>query len=180
IIPVIYYWIKVPVSHYLGLSSLSLLLILASVLLMVEIIRIQQGWLFFCQREYERKTPSAFIWTGLGLIVVLIFAPQYHGYEAAFTFPIIWSLAVGDPLLGECRRMGYAPTAAVLITLLPLSIIWLLTSIWFTTPYWLILVLPGLAILAEWPSIRWLDDNFIMMTVPLLFIKLFVTIQPPV
>ncbi|MFI4962672.1 MAG: hypothetical protein ACHP6H_02310 [Legionellales bacterium] len=167
--PLIYYWFFDTLSLWTGLSSLNLLFILAFGMILVESERLYSGRLYFSQREYERVHLSSGIWTGLGLITVFIFAPAYNGHKAAFGLPIIWCLTLGDPLIGECRQAGLSMVTTIAVALFPLTLIWLIACFWFSLPLWLVCVLPALAIAGEWPSIKWIDDNFMMMCVPLVF-----------
>lgn len=171
--PLIYYKLTDPISSLLHLSPIYWLSTLAIVIIILEGIRIKKGWLFYGQREYEKNEPSAFMWTCLGVILVLLCAPPYQGQKGAFVQPIIWSLTLGDPLLGECRRARVPVITTLLVTLLVLSLVWILAVFWYELPYWLIFIMPTLAIIGEWPQIRWIDDNFMMVFLPLVFIKLF-------
>lgn len=165
-----YYAVKDVVSAFLGCAPLYWLSLLAFILVGLEALRIHKGWLFYGQRSYEKKSPSAFVWTGLALISVFLFAPPYQGHEAAFGLPIVWSLAIGDPLLGECRRARWSLISTLIITLATLGLLWILAAYWYSLPYWLALIMPPLAIVGEWSQIRWVDDNFMMAGVPLLFV----------
>jgi hypothetical protein len=172
IIPIIYYWYGDVITRFLGVSINTILLILSIATSLFELLRIHKGWLFFGQREYERHYPSAFSWSVIGIILVLYFSPLHGQQGAAFGLPIIWSMCIGDPLLGELRRAKYNALKSILLTLIPLTLVWLLASVYLGTPLLLSCIMPSLIIASEWPSVRYLDDNFLMLAIPLLFIRL--------
>lgn len=173
IIAMLYYAIKDHISALLQASPKYWLSVIGVSIVLIEWVRLKNGWLFYGQREYEKNRPSAFVWTGLGLIFVFLFAPAYHGQDAAFAQPVIWSLVLGDPLLGECRRAGLSIFKTIAITVLILSLVWLTAALWYQFPFWLILLMPILAILGEWPQIRWIDDNFMMVFLPIIALQCF-------
>ena len=164
--PIIYYFYGEAITDLLHLQMTSLLLIIGVLLILLEALRIKNKWLFYGQRDYEINYPSAFFWSGIGIIMVLAFAPQYGLAGAAFGLPIIWSLCIGDPLLGESRRLQWPVWLGILATLTALTLIWLLATLWLGTPWYYCLFMPALAIAAEWPSLRWVDDNWMMQILP--------------
>jgi hypothetical protein len=173
IIPLIYYGVKDSISMLLHLSPSIWLTGILFLLLGLEAIRIKKRLLLYGQRTYERGTLSAMAWTGIGLILVLLLVPPYQGHEAAFALPIIWSLALGDPLIGECRQAHCATWFTICLTLSALTLIWLFAVHLFAIPYWLAVLMPCLAVFAEQIDIDQVDDNFTMVFVPLIFIKMF-------
>jgi dolichol kinase len=171
--PIIYYWFGAAIASMLSLTIGQIILILALGIILFEIIRISQGWLLFAQREYERKYPSAFAWSIIGILMVLYFAPHYGHQQAAFGLPIIWSMCIGDPMLGEFRRAGFSKSSSIAYTLATLSILWLLCAYFLGTPWCFMLFMPGIAILAEMLPIPYVDDNFMMLILPLLITLAF-------
>lgn len=167
IFPVLYYFYGDPLAAILKLDKQSLLLLVALLMLLLEFIRIKHQWLFYGQRDYERNYPSAFFWSGIGIVMVLSLAPEYGNQGAAFGLPIIWSLCLGDPLLGESRRLGWPIWTSWLVTGTVLTLIWLLCAVWLGTPWIYSLWMPWLAIAAEQPALRWVDDNWMMQAIPL-------------
>ena len=57
------------------------------------------GWTIVGQRSYEAKQVSALAWGALGVGMVFLLTP-----EPEYAYPLILSLSLGDPLLGELRR----------------------------------------------------------------------------
>lgn len=167
IFPVIYYWYGQTIASLIGLTTNQILLIVFITTVILEALRLKLKLLIICQRDYELNQLSAFFWSVIGIIMVLYFAPKHGHQNAAFGLPIIWSMSLGDPMIGEIRRL-YSTLLAILNTLPILIILWVLCHYWLMTPLWLAFALPPLIILSEIIPLKWIDDNFTMLFVPLL------------
>lgn len=81
-------------------------------------------------------------------------------------------MGFGDPLLGELKKYvrGNRMPAYVMYIIVDvfLTLLWILCFLWLGTPFWLAIIIPPIAILAEKPSIQDIDDNGLMLLVPLL------------
>lgn len=136
-------------------------------IIILEILRLAQGWIIFGQRYYEKKNISAFAWSAIGMALVLLFAP-----EKEFAIPIISAYALGDPVLGELRRTKLPNIVIIMTGILFISGIWWLSSLWFGTPGWLALIMGFITVAAEWPCIPWIDDNALIQIIPLIVITI--------
>ncbi len=161
----IYYQYGAVIAHALGLRLPQLIWLCLSIILILEALRLWQGWTVFGQRQYEQKRLSAFAWGAIGMALVLLFAPGKQ-----FAIPIICAYAIGDPLLGELRGAKLAKIWVVLIGVIVISGIWWLAHLWLGTPLWLALIMGPLTVAAEWPCLNWIDDNALMQLIPLLVI----------
>jgi hypothetical protein len=141
----------------------------AFVLLLVaaEAARLRLGITVFGQRDYEATQVSALAWGALAIGLVLLALP-----EAALGAPLILSLAFGDPLLGELRRAGRSPRTVFLLGTVALALVWGACVAWLGTPWLLAVLLPPLCVAAEWPRLRWIDDNATMLLLPLAAVML--------
>jgi hypothetical protein len=155
-------------ADLLGLADVAQV-VSAFVLLVVlaEALRLRFGITVFGQREYEATQVSALAWGAVAIGVVLLALP-----EAKFGAPLILSLAFGDPLLGELRRAGRSPKTVFVTGTVVLLMVWVGCVVWLGTPWLLAVVLPPLCVAAEWPRLRWIDDNATMLLLPLMAVML--------
>lgn len=170
-IPFVYYEHAAAIASRVGLegaeqvaSALVLLLILA------EAVRLRTGITVFGQRDYEATQVSALAWGALGIGVVLL---TLHDHPE-LGYPLIFSLAIGDPLLGELRRAGKSNRTASMWSSVALIGVWGGCAVVLGTPWALVPVLPFICVASEWPRLRWIDDNATMLFIPLLAVLLVV------
>ena len=143
---------------------------LVLLLIFLEAIRLRTGITVFGQRDYEATQVSALAWGALGIGVVLL---TLHD-RPELGYPLIFSLAIGDPLLGEIRRAGYGNRTASIWSSLVLIGVWGACAVVLGTPWILVPVLPFICVASEWPRLRWIDDNATMLFIPLLAVLLVV------
>jgi hypothetical protein len=146
-----------------------------AVVLILELIRLNRGWSIFGQRPYEKGRLSAFAWSAMGIALVLLLLP-----EKRYAVPIICAYAIGDPLLGELRCAQLNKILVIIAGILVIAAIWYGAHLYFGTPLWLLWVMAPLTVAAEWPRLSWVDDNFLMQAVPLLFILILRYFHPEV
>jgi len=161
-LPFIYFAYGEHVADAIGLSLDQLV---ASVLLVAmtgEGIRLRLGFTVFGQRDYEANQISALAWGAIGVGMVFLLAPT-----EAYAWPLILSLSLGDPLMGELRRKGMASRNVMLVSTLALLAIWLVAWAQFGTPLWMALLLAPVCMASEWPRLTYIDDNATMVLIPL-------------
>ena len=162
LLPFIYFAYGEHVADAVGLSLDQLV---ASVLLVAmtgEGIRLRLGFTVFGQRDYEANQISALAWGAIGVGMVFLLAPT-----EAYAWPLILSLSLGDPLMGELRRKGMASRNVMLVSTLALLAIWLVAWAQFGTPLWMALLLAPVCMASEWPRLTYIDDNATMVLIPL-------------
>jgi hypothetical protein len=162
LLPFIYFAYGEHVADAVGLSLDQLV---ASVLLVAmtgEGIRLRLGFTVFGQRDYEANQISALAWGAIGVGMVFLLAPT-----EAYAWPLILSLSLGDPLMGELRRKGMASRQVMLVSTLVLLVIWLAAWAQFGTPLWMALLLAPVCMASEWPRLTYIDDNATMVLIPL-------------
>tara|TARA_Y100001980_G_C14556724_1_gene349677 strand:+ start:19270 stop:19905 length:636 start_codon:yes stop_codon:yes gene_type:complete len=179
-IPFLYYWygniIAENFSNLFGLvnSRNDLIIFILLIIIFLESLRLAFGIVIFGQREYEKKQISALAWGGLSLCICLLFAPL-GGYKDSYIgMPIILTLSIVDPILGETRKHLTSNSSVISIALIVSVIIWLSCSFMLGTPYYFSLIMPPLSIAAEWPSMKYVDDNATMILIPLVFSMLLI------
>tara|TARA_B000000532_G_scaffold110369_1_gene88599 strand:- start:6841 stop:7476 length:636 start_codon:yes stop_codon:yes gene_type:complete len=180
ILPFIYYWhgnqIAELVTEIIEIetSREGVVLIALSLLVIIEAIRLFFGIAILGQRTYEKRQISALAWGGISVCICFLFAPL-GGYKDAYIgLPIIFTISIVDPLLGEARRIFESDKLVILLAFIVGFLIWILSSLLLQTPMWLSLIMPPLAIASEWPSLKYIDDNATMILIPLIFSLLLI------
>lgn len=174
ILPIIYYWYGHQIAEQvtkiseIETSREGVVLIALSLLVVIELIRLFFGIAIPGQRTYEKKQISALAWGGISVCLCFLFAPLGGYKEAYIGLPIIFTISIVDPLLGETRRIFESNKLIIMIALIVGVLIWSLSSIFLETPLWLSFIMPPLAIASEWPSLKYIDDNATMILIPLI------------
>ncbi len=156
-----YYWI--PPSLAGGLTRQGLLLLFLGSALCVEVARIALGIPVFGMRHYEAARFSAYAWGTIGLALGLLFFPP------VLVIPAFCGMAWIDPLAAWSRRTGrypWPPAAGYAV-----AFAGVLSAFGSLTPgeaAALTAIAVPVALLAEYPDIRVVDDDFLMTVVPLL------------
>ena len=166
-IPLAWYWHVGFIEEATGQPRALLLGALMAVVVVTELVRISKGITVFGQRAYEARQFSAVAWGSLSVGATLHFAPTMGTMGAALGLPIIWSLSLVDPLLGELRRAGKSDGLVFAIGVAVTAAIWIGSGLWLGAPLWLAALMAPLTVAAEWPRLRWIDDNATMTLVPL-------------
>ena len=174
IIPWLYYWRGHALSQYFKIPRYEIVLLAVLLIFIFEFIRLHKHWVLLGQRSYEANTLSAVAWGSIGIVIVLLGTPEFGVKGAALGLPLIWSLSFVDPLLGELRLRQMNPIVQVCIGWLVLLIIWGLTSFYLGTPILLTIIIPPIILLAErLAMLVRIDDNFLMLVIPWVFVLLF-------
>ena len=180
ILPFIYYWYGNQIAEQvtkiieIETSREGVVLIALSLLVIIEVIRLFFGIAILGQRTYEKRQISALAWGGISVCLCFLFAPLGGYKEAYIGLPIIFTISIVDPLLGETRRIFESDKLVILIAFIVGFLIWMLSSLFLQTPFWLSLIMPPLAIASEWPSLKYIDDNATMILIPLIFSLLLI------
>ena len=165
LVPFVYYHLLI---YWVSLPFLRIALIVFLLLVILfELIRVRLGVVLFAQRLHEATHFSAFGWTMLSLGLVLLFSPS-----SAYSFAIIISCALADPLLGELRARQVDTWKVISAGMVVVLFAWLATAYFYHIAYaWAFLMAP-ITVAVEWPSLKWIDDNALIMLVPLIIVFL--------
>ena len=166
-IPLLYFSIGEDVASTVNMDLDQVVASVVLFALVAESLRLRYGITIFGQRDYEAKQVSALAWGAFGIGMVLLLVPH-----EAYAYPLIVSLAFGDPLMGELRRKGIATRQVMMISTGVILAIWLVSSLQFDTPLWIALLLAPVCMIAEWPRLRYIDDNATMLLIPLALVLL--------
>ena len=149
----------------LDVSNKGFIIIIFTLLMIFEAIRLGTGRVFFGLREYERKQLSAYAWASIAITIAFLFFPP------VFVICAVVGMGWTDPLIGELRKHWKKA-----YPLLPLAVYFVITvaclSLFSDMQFILILFLASLttvvAILVEYPRLKYIDDDFLMLLIPLL------------
>ena len=166
-IPYLYFAHGEAVAESVGLDLPQVVAGVVLVALLLESLRLKIGLTVFGQRDYEAHQVSALAWGAVGVGFVLLLTP-----DEAYAWPLIASLALGAPLMGELRRKNVNDRQVMIYATSLILAIWLLSSLQFGTPVWLCIILAPVCMISEWPRLRYIDDNATMLLIPLALVLL--------
>ncbi len=157
----VYYWL--PTKLWMIEKPILLLIILA-VVLNFEYIRIYKQWRIIGMREYEAQRMSAAAWAAVALTLAFLFFP------VEYAAPAVIGMGLIDPLIGELRARK-SDLYPMLPSVLHFAIILTVLSLMVGLDYRALLasfVATPLAIYFEKTRWRFVDDDFLMIVLPLL------------
>ncbi|RAH16019.1 MAG: hypothetical protein CMB20_000970 [Methanobacteriota archaeon] len=169
-IPFVYFEYGEKISDIFELEVSQFVSAATILLIVIEAIRLKLGFTIFGQRDYEAKQVSALAWGGIAIGLTLIALPN----NPEFIWPLVLSLSLGDPFLGELRRKGIESRNVVIIGSIFIAAIWLASWNFVDTPIILVAIMGPICVAAEWPRLRWIDDNATMLLIPLFTVLLLV------
>ena len=143
------------------------------IVLIAEALRLKFGITIFGQREYEASQVSALAWGAIGISMCFLIAPEVGKFGAAYGMPLIYCLVIGDPAIGETRRVGGSAKTAFMVGSGVCFAVWLSSWYLLATPLWLAPLMAPLCTAAEWPRLKYIDDNATMLLIPLAAILIF-------
>jgi hypothetical protein len=174
IIPLLYYWYGDVLASSLSMSLDRLVIILVILITVIEAIRLSCRVTVFGLRNYETKKISSIAWTLFSMGMIFLFSPKIGNHGGGIGIPLIWSLCIADPLMGEARIMGLSPLFIMLIGMLSVAAVWILCVILFSTPAWVIPIIVPVTVAAELIELSWIDDNATILLVPWILLLLMV------
>lgn len=161
-LPLIYFEWGESVADSLDLTLPQFVSCVVFLLFAAEGTRLKFGLTIYGQREYEARQISALGWGAFGIGLVFLLAPTEE-----YIWPLILSLSLGDPFLGEMRRKGMTTRNVIVSSTLFLFLIWVACWHFVQTPLWLAFLFAPLCVASEWPRLRYIDDNATMVLIPL-------------
>lgn len=161
-LPLIYFELGDSVADSLDLTLPQFVSCVVFLLFAAEGTRLKFGLTIYGQREYEARQISALGWGAFGIGLVFLLAPTEE-----YIWPLILSLSLGDPFLGEMRRKGLSTRNVIVSSTLFLFLVWVACWHFVETPLWLAFLFAPLCVASEWPRLRYIDDNATMVLIPL-------------
>jgi hypothetical protein len=169
-IPFVYYFYIPRIVDYLTFPAYFIVLMPVLIILILELIRMSLGWAVFGQRQYEKQQIASFAWGAFSIGAILLLLPKEYG------IPIVASWALGDPLLGELRRFCSSRLQVAIIGIVFIEFVWFLAVLLLDTPFWIALMMGPIMVAAEWPKLKWIDDNATMLLIPLVVVLVLTSI----
>lgn len=161
-IPFIYFYALVP---YFPQKIIHIgILAFVFFVFLFEKLRIRTRLVMFGQRLNEASRVSSFAWTMLSIAIILFFVPVH------FAIPLVATCAFVDPLMGELRLHQVNKKIVIACGILCAFVIWFTCAFIYHFSFW-IGILPALiAVVIEQPNLKWIDDNALMLLVPMLVV----------
>lgn len=161
----IYYFLPSPLWE--GAPPNDVLLLLAfSMAMAFELARLVIGFKVPGMRWYESTWISASAWAAMALTFTLLFFPL------EYAAPVVVGMAVIDPVIGTVRKTEYYPWLPFALHLaIMVGFLALLTDMDVQLAAAAV-VSSILAIVAEGAKSNYLDDDFLMIVVPLISLSL--------
>ena len=163
LIPLVYYEFGEKLADYLSIDTMQLVSAITIIIVFSEAARLKLGITIFGQRDYESRQVSALAWGGFAVGITFLTLPD----SPELVWPLILSLSLGDPFLGELRRKGFDSRPVFIYGSIFLAMVWIGCFMVVDTPIWLAFVMAPMCVAAEWPRLRWIDDNATMLLIPL-------------
>jgi hypothetical protein len=160
-----------PADLWIGFSKVYLTLLLWSVTLVIEILRLAFDVDLIGLRDYERGQISAYFWGGTGLTIGLLLFPP------PLVVVAMCGMAWIDPLCAWTREKGGYPVVPLIsYGAVAAALLWALTG-WSPVEVAMVAAVAAfMAVAAEYPTIKYIDDDFTMQIVPLLGMTLLWTL----
>lgn len=160
----VYY--TVPSDIGIGIPKQYVLISILSGLIIIEIMRIAFSVRLFGMREYEARKLSAYAWGAIGLSLGFLFFPM------KFVVPLFVGMAWVDPLCNWARQRNVYPTIPMLAYFgIVLMLMTTMSGVDRSTLAAYSFIATVLALAAEYPNNRYIDDDFTMFVVPLVAIS---------
>ncbi len=169
----VYYIVPDPIWEG-GPSKELLLIVVLVVVLIFEAFRLTYKPRILGMRSYEYRRISAVCWAAIGMTIAFLFFPL------DYVAPALIGMGWVDPLCGELRRRdsGLYPSLPLLVYFLIafLSMSYLMGGSAQVLVASIVATVVAIAI--EKPRLRYLDDDFLMLVVPLLAIWSVFQVMP--
>lgn len=145
-------------------------------ILLFEVIRLRKGIVFLGLRPHEKNQIASFVWAAAGVTFVLWLFP--HDVASA----VLIGMAFVDPLSGELRltKIGLVPMLVIaMLVYFSICAATLLLAGDRSFLVAMILSVAGtlLAVGSEQPKIPYIDDDFLMLTVPAIGMGLLLSLM---
>jgi hypothetical protein len=166
----VYYYLPDPVFPGFVGKQPGLILFLA-VILVIEALRLYFSPHIIGMRDYENHRVSAAAWTAVALTITLTFFP------VQIAVPVVLGMGWVDPIMGimRAKKSKYYPAVPVIIyfilMIVPLGFFFGLTPLVILAS----MVATFLGIMSEIKKNWYLDDDFLMIIIPLVGLFLIFT-----
>jgi hypothetical protein len=163
-LPVFLLYYVIPDDTWIGIDKRLVLLGALFVFIIFEFLRLAYQIRVFGTREYEMDSMAAYLWAGIGFTVAFLL------FDYALVVPAVLGMAWIDPLSGFLRERKsglypWLPFASYLV----LAAVTLIVVSSFAPQSIVFIAAAGAAsgIAAEHKRVRFVDDDFLMLVIPL-------------
>ena len=156
---------------YEGFTTNNLVILTLIVVLVIEGFRLRSKTVLYGMRPYEKNQLSAVAWFSIGMVPALLFFPM------RFVIPCVIGMTLIDPLIWVVKaRASHLHPFLPLVghaTILLLSLYWF-AGVTLALPMVILLSAVGapVAIVAEGWEFPQVDDDFLMVMVPLVVLTI--------
>ena len=164
LIPIFLLYYVVPEDSWIGVDKRFVLILILLFILILETVRILTGRRIYGMRDYEVVGLPAYLWVGIGLTFAFLL------FRWDFVAVSVVGVAWVDPLCRITRRRGgwlYPTIPLVVYLAIALSLMVIIFGKLSISLLILAFVATSTAIASERPNFRYVDDDFLMMIVPL-------------
>jgi len=172
---VLLYYVLPP--NLFGIPNADALLVALAAVLGLEAGRWAVGIELPTLRPHEESRPASFAYFAVGLVIAVLFFPEPVGVA------VVAGAALVDPLIGELRRSSWRDRAYPALPIAVYAVIAAASFRWVGAMALPAAVLLGglasvLAVAAEYPRLRYLDDDLLMVVVPGLVLTGLLALAP--
>ncbi len=162
----VYYFLPNPLWPG-GISPQLGVIIVLIFTLALEFLRLTRKWRILGMREYEARQISAAAWAGVALTITFLFFP------IEYAAPVLFGMAIVDPLISAVRKTRMYPIVPIAVYFF-IALILMSLLIGPTLKIAVAsLVAALIAVAVESPKSSWVDDDFLMIVVPLIGLEIF-------
>lgn len=145
----------------MGVAREYLVIAFLAAILIVEAVRLSMKLSIPGIREYEIGRPAAYALGGLGIGLGLLFFPM------VVTVVAVAGMAWVDPICGITRKKGWYPATPLLAYFILALTTFILLEVELMISIFMAGVGAIVAIAAERPNLKMIDDDFVMIILPL-------------
>ena len=145
----------------MGLDRVYLVILLWTIILGIEYLRLNKNLNLFGMRDYESDRVAGFVWFASGTFIILGFY-EMGAFPQSLAIATIIMAAYTDPIIGEANHKLGDKWGLGIGFVCSFAIYHLIVGVIFYS------VLGGLiAVLVERPKLKWFDDDLAMQIFPI-------------
>lgn len=172
LIPLVYYWYGNKIASFFSLTPEKFVSIVLALILVLEAFRVWKRYAIYGQRAHEVNRISSAAWTFIAVTLVLLQAPHIGVQGAGIGTALIFAMTVTDPLMGEARILNAPKYLVITLGVVAAFLAWFMCAIWLNIPWELAFIMSPITVTAERIPLHWMDDNAVMLLIPLALILL--------
>jgi hypothetical protein len=153
-------------QEILGLERIYLVILLWTIILGIEYLRLNKNLNMFGMRDYESDRVAGFVWFASGTFIILGFY-EMGAFPQSLAIATIIMAAYTDPVIGEANHKLGDRWGVGIGFVCSFAIYQLIIGVIFYS------ILGGLiAVLVERPKLKWFDDDLAMQIFPITILSI--------